>query len=164
MIESKLSTIRRLKIFDTLKYNSKSRWLSYWYQINETISRNPKSLLVIGKGSGIVENAITTIAPQIKLLTLDISLELRPGVVGDIRHLPFKNVSFDCILCCQVIEHIPFCEVEGILKEFSRVVKNSLIISIPHKRKHLKIEIDSPLTGQMLFIIKNPLSKKKYNQ
>lgn len=40
----------------TLKYNSKARRLSYWYQINETVSRNPESLLVIGKGSGIVEN------------------------------------------------------------------------------------------------------------
>lgn len=143
-----------------LKYNSKARWLSYWYQVHETISRGTSSILVIGKGSGIVENAITTIAPQIKIVTLDINSELLPDVVGDIRHLPFQNLSFDCILCCQVLEHIPFCELEGVLEEFSRVIRNSLIISIPHKRKHLKIEIDGPLIGHRLLIIKNPFTKK----
>ncbi len=147
-------------MFDSLKYNSKSRWLSYWYQINETISRNPKSLLVIGKGSGIVENTLATIYPQIKIFTVDIKPELLPNIVGDIRHLPFRDLSFDCLLCCQVLEHIPFRELKGVLKEFNRIVKNSVIISIPRKREHLKIEIETPLIGHSLLIIKNPFMKR----
>lgn len=147
-------------MFRTLKYNSKDRWLSYWYQINETVSRNPESLLVIGKGSGIVENTISKIAPKIKIITLDVNAELLPDVLGDLRRLPFKDLSFDCILCCQVLEHIPFEQIPGVLNEFYRVIKDFVIISVPHKRKYVKLELDAPLIGKRGFILKYPFKKK----
>ena len=98
-------------MYKTLRYNSKERWLSYWYQINELLSKSPESILIIGKGSGIVENAISTIAPDIKVATLDILSQVSPDIVGNMRYLPFRESSFDFVLCCQVLEHIPFFEV-----------------------------------------------------
>ncbi len=146
--------------YSTLQYNSKARWLSYWYQISETLQRNPSSVLIIGKGSSIVENTISTIAPDIKIVTLDINRKLLPDVAGDIKALPFKDSSFDCILCCQVLEHIPFEAIKDTLKDFSRITKNSVVIFEPHKRKYLKIEIDAPMIGKKSLIMKYPFKKK----
>ncbi len=148
------------KPYSTLRYNSKARWLSYWYQISETIQQNPSSVLIIGRGSGIVENAISIIAPNIKVTTLDINKNLLPDVVGDISALPFKDSTFDSILCCQVMEHIPFEMIGDILKGLSRIAKRFVIVSIPQKRKHLKLEIDTPLTGKRTVVLKYPFSKK----
>jgi ubiquinone/menaquinone biosynthesis C-methylase UbiE len=147
-------------MYRTLRYNSKERWLSYWYQISESISLNPESLLIIGKGSGVVESTIASISPEINITTFDLSAELLPDVIGDMRRMPFSDLSFDCMLCCQVLEHIPFGEVRSVLKEFHRITRRFLIISLPHKRKHIKLEIDTPLTGRRVSILKYPFMKK----
>lgn len=147
-------------MYRTLRYNSKERWLSYWYQINESISLKPENLLIIGKGSGVVEKTIASISPEVKITTLDLSEELLPDVTGDMRRMPFSDLSFDCLLCCQVLEHIPFGEVRSVLKEFHRITRRFLIISLPHKRKHVKLEIDTPFTGRRIFILKYPFMKK----
>lgn len=144
----------------TLRYNSKSRWLNYWYQIHEVVSRSPENLLVIGKGSGIVEHTIASLSPKLKIVTFDNDPHLLPDIVGDLRKLPFENSSFDCILCCQVLEHIPFEQIPYILNEFRRVVKDYVVISVPHKRKHIKLEIDVPILGNRKIILKYPFNKK----
>lgn len=147
-------------MYKTLRYNSKERWLSYWYQISETVSRKPARLLIIGTGSGIVEKTISGLAPDVKITTCDISGELSPSVVGDVRHLPFRPRSFDCILCCQVLEHIPFEDVRGAVKDLHRTVADAVILSLPHKRKHIKVEIDTPVTGKKMVILKYPFVRK----
>ena len=146
--------------YKTLKYNSKANWLSYWYQISEIINANPRDVLIIGKGSGIVENSLQILYPKMKITTMDVEESLNPDVVSDMRSMPFSDNSFDVILCCQVLEHIPFGDVEGVLKDFKRIVRDRAIISIPQKRKHIKIEIDIPLIGNKRIILKYPFNKK----
>lgn len=50
---------------------------------------------------------------------------------GDITALPFESESFDCVICSEVLEHIP--EHEEALKELVRVLKpqGSLVVSVP---------------------------------
>lgn len=52
-------------------------------------------------------------------------------VVSDIQQLPFKNQSFDVVLCTEVLEHIP--SPHTALLEFSRILKPGglLIITAP---------------------------------
>lgn len=52
---------------------------------------------------------------------LDISLERHPMVVGDARFLPFKDNTFDGIICSEVIEHV--FEKEKVLEEIRRVLR-----------------------------------------
>ena len=145
----------------TLEYNSKARWLSYWYQISETISRKPRNILLIGKGSSIVEKSLATLAPMIQTVTLDNNPELLPDVIGDLRSLPFEKASFDCLICCQVLEHIPFDQIDTALREFANVAKDFVILSVPQKRKYIKLEIDAPLIGDKMIILKYPFMKKE---
>lgn len=146
--------------YATLTYNSKNRWVSYWYQVQEVASASPESLLVIGKGNGIVEHALATIAPGIKVTTFDRDEGLSPDVVGDIRNLPFDAGSFDCILCCQVLEHLPFQDLPGVLRELERVVRDRVVLSVPQGRKFIKVEFAASKIGTKRLIIKNPFCKR----
>ena len=50
---------------------------------------------------------------------------------ADISKLPFDNASFDCVICSEVLEHIP--EHQKALKELVRVLKprGNLVVSVP---------------------------------
>ena len=62
-----------------------------------------------------------------------------PGVIGenhlfldaDIKALPFADCHFDCVICCEVLEHI--AEHEAALRELIRVLKpgGALVVSVP---------------------------------
>ena len=58
---------------------------------------------------------------------------------GDITSLPFKDASFDKIICSEVLEHIPD-DIQGI-RELVRVLKDdgTLAVSVPFisPRNHL---------------------------
>ena len=53
-------------------------------------------------------------------------------LVGDLEDLPFKNNSFDTIICSEVIEHL--LEPERAFREFGRVLKSRgfLIVTTPN--------------------------------
>jgi len=50
---------------------------------------------------------------------------------ADINNLPFAPASFDCVICSEVLEHIP--EHENALKELVRILKpqGTLVVSVP---------------------------------
>ena len=50
---------------------------------------------------------------------------------ADITALPFENEYFDCVICSEVLEHIP--EHEAAVKELVRVLKpnGNLVVSVP---------------------------------
>ena len=50
---------------------------------------------------------------------------------ADITQMPFADETFDCVICSEVLEHIP--EHEAALKELVRVLKprGTLVVSVP---------------------------------
>ena len=50
---------------------------------------------------------------------------------ADIKNLPFAPASFDCVICSEVLEHIP--DHENALKELVRILKpqGDLVVSVP---------------------------------
>jgi ubiquinone/menaquinone biosynthesis C-methylase UbiE len=59
-------------------------------------------------------------------------------LVGDLEDLPFKNNSFDTIICSEVIEHL--LEPERAIREFERVLKSKgiLVVTVPNPLHILK--------------------------
>lgn len=51
--------------------------------------------------------------------------------IADITKLPFADSSFDCVICSEVMEHIP--DHEKALKELDRILKpqGTLAVSVP---------------------------------
>ncbi|MBI4215500.1 MAG: methyltransferase domain-containing protein [Parcubacteria group bacterium] len=113
-----------------MPYLSRERWISFWYQLMEVMETKPESVLEIGPGPGIVSNVLKNI--RIAVVTVDIDYRLRPTVGADVTKLPFADKSFDCVLAAEVLEHIPFAEVAGALKELARVSRNAIVITLPH--------------------------------
>jgi ubiquinone/menaquinone biosynthesis C-methylase UbiE len=111
-------------------YDSIERFISYFHQIDITIKTNPKSVLEIGIGNKTVANYLKE--RGINLITCDFDPKLNPDKVGDIRDLPLEDKSFDTVIACEVLEHIPFSDFEKSLKELKRVSKNNVIISLPY--------------------------------
>jgi SAM-dependent methyltransferase len=149
------------KQFCNLRYNSKSRWLSYWYQISGALENSPESVLVIGKGSSITENTIRLLSDgKISITTLDIDSSLAPDVVGSVTELPFEDGLFDTVICCQVLEHLPFEKFPVALRELQRVCGKRVILSLPHGRKFFRFSISVPYIGEKTIIIKYPFTKR----
>ena len=147
-----------------LKYDSKERWASYWYQINEVVKLKPKTVLEIGVGNKTVSGYFKKIG--IKVTTVDFGKNLKPDIVASVLNLPFKKNSFDVVLCAEVLEHLPFKDFPKALKEIYKVTKNAAIITLPHfsitnlyfgfklipfiAKKEFTYKIDFPIKHQFL--------------
>ena len=113
-----------------IEYDTKSRWISYWYQINEVINLKSKSVLEIGVGNKSVSDYLTKIGFRVK--TCDLDKSLKPDVVANILNLPFKIDSFDVVLCAEVLEHLPFKNFSKALSNIHKVSKKYAIITLPN--------------------------------
>ena len=113
-----------------IEYDTKSRWISYWYQINEVINLQPKSVLEIGVGNKTVSDYLKKIGFRVK--TCDLDKSLKPDVVANILNLPFKIDSFDVVLCAEVLEHLPFKNFSRALSNIHKVSKKYAIITLPN--------------------------------
>lgn len=49
----------------------------------------------------------------------------------DIRHLPFRENSFDAVLCKDVIEHLDSQEGDKLIKELEKIARRQVIITTP---------------------------------
>jgi hypothetical protein len=141
--------------YDFDKYVNLERWTSYWHQIVETMSFAPKTVLITGSGDNIVGKMLS--AQAIKVYTFDFDKDLHPDFVGNIididsiinKALIAGNLTtggggkFDVILCCQLLEHLPYNMFEDILQKLSRLTDN-MIISLPNDALNFRIDIKLP--------------------
>ncbi len=51
--------------------------------------------------------------------------------VGDATDLPFEDQSFDTVIACEILEHLPAGQGPVLLKELKRVAKECVIVSTP---------------------------------
>lgn len=132
--------------YDFIKYVSKSRWNSYYHQIEEVISSNPNTVLVVGIGDGIVIDILRNSIKNCIVDTIDIDPQLNPTYVGSITEVDeLLNVKkYDVILCSQVLEHIPFDMLEKIISKFTKVNNKKLIISLPEQNIKVGLSIKIP--------------------
>lgn len=60
--------------------------------------------------------------PEFSTMTMDIDPTWNPDVVGDITKSPFDDSSIGCIVCVQVLEHVP--NIWDAPKEIHRILCN----------------------------------------
>lgn len=134
------------------KYSHKSRWISYWHQIDEVLGLKPGNVLEIGIGDKTVASFLKS--RGIVVTTLDINEELKPDVVGSVLTMPFQDNSFDVVLCAEVLEHLPFEKFAEGLKEIKRVSKKNVVLSLPHFGHSVKFSFKIPLIKEKKFAIR----------
>ncbi|MEK7578828.1 MAG: methyltransferase domain-containing protein [Patescibacteria group bacterium] len=136
------------------EYNDSKRWMSYWHQVREVLDFNPKSVLIIGKGSGLVSEYLKLVG--IKTITLDIDESLNTDVVASVLKMPFSDNEFDAVLCAQVLEHLPYEDFGQALSEIKKAAKIGAVISLPHFGPAIKFLLKIPFLPELRFIFKLP--------
>jgi 2-polyprenyl-3-methyl-5-hydroxy-6-metoxy-1,4-benzoquinol methylase len=125
-------------------YTDLPRWTSYWHQIMETLALAPKTVLIIGVGDNIVGKVLSS--QGIQVYTFDFDHDLHPDFEGDVANISplLGDRTFDVILCCQVLEHLPHDRFEDILQQLERHA-NHVIISLPYSAMKYKLEVKLPV-------------------
>lgn len=131
-------------------------WYRYYILIKEVLLYNPKSILEIGTGSGIIKNILKDNVND--YTTMDINTNLNPDVTGDLRKTcsSLKD-KFECVICLDVLEHMPFKDLKlNLTNIFSYLSQGGVtLISIPHRRK--EVMIISRFSGYKIRFISLPL-------
>ncbi len=123
-------------------YDDMFRFISYFHQIDLLKQLDVKKVLEIGVGNFTVSNYLRQHGYD--LTTCDYDKTLNPDYVADVRKLPFKDASYDVVLCYEVLEHIPFPDMAKALSEVSRVSRKYAIISIPYPSLHFAFFVQFP--------------------
>ena len=113
------------------KYDDFSRFVSYFHQIDLARSLDPKNILEIGKGNGMVSDYLKKIG--FSVTTCDFDKNLNPDIVAHIHSIPVVENSFEAVLAYEILEHLPFDQFEKCLTELKRVSKKYVLISLPYK-------------------------------
>ncbi len=119
------------------RYVHLKRWISYWYQIREVTESGARAVLVVGAGDGIVVDVLKKLGLEVR--TLDIAADLQPDYLGSVENAAtlVGGMRFDAVLCCQVLEHLPFNRFESSIEQLSRITGRRLILSLPFSHKVL---------------------------
>jgi hypothetical protein len=138
-------------------YDSKGRFASYYHQINEIITRRPKTVLEVGIGNRLVSNYLKM--RGINVITLDIDPRLRPDVAGSVLNMPFTDNSFEVVACYEVLEHLPYADFPKALSEIHRVSNRYAILSLPDSTRAYRLDIQIPKVGELKKLIQLPRLK-----
>jgi dolichol-phosphate mannosyltransferase len=123
--------------YDERAFDSRIPFQRYWqrkrYRIITEWVPSDVTTLDIGCGSSrILRNLDEVVGLDIELRKLRYMRRYDKRLVnGTIMSLPFPDESFDCVICSQVIEHIPYDA--QVFSELDRVLSNggTLIIGTP---------------------------------
>ncbi len=129
-------------------YDHVKRFIAYFYQIDLVMKMKPDNVLEIGIGNKTVSNYLKQ--NGVKTDTCDFDSDLKPNYIADIRQLPFKNNSYDLILACEVLEHLPWEDVDKALQELNRTTKKHVIISIPYSAATFELVFNSIFIKKIL--------------
>jgi len=102
---------------------------SFAHQTEAVLAFDPESVLEVGPGPGIVTHALRTAGVEVR--TLDVEPTLKPDILASVTEIPRDGGSFDVVMCCQVLEHLPFEQFVPALAELRRVSKRGAVISLP---------------------------------
>lgn len=109
--------------------------------IEELRKLNPDTILDVGCGEGFGLARIHAANIGKELYGIDfleraiiLGMDIHPYLSlrqGDIYNLPYKNDSFDVVLCSEVLEHLE--HPQKAIKELQRVSKKHCIITVPNE-------------------------------
>ena len=127
------------RIFNTTTYKSLQ---SHLMQIYLALKTNPNKILEIGIGNKLVSS---TLKNYCEVVTADFDKSLEPDFILDISNSKdfdqFTDSSFDLIIICEVLEHVPYANIDSIFKSLRRITQKYVIISVPNQKNIYKLTL-----------------------
>jgi SAM-dependent methyltransferase len=96
---------------------------------------NRHSVLEVGSRHGFVTRALADrfeITTALDLEKPKFEIDGVVNVKGDVQALDFADNSFDCVLCSEVLEHVP--DVAAAAREIARVARHEIVIGVPYRQ------------------------------
>ena len=128
-------------------YDDPQKWGRSYHRINldrakhiaQAVPAGVEKILDLGSGDGLVFNTLKgdghdPVAFDISGIALK-HIKGHKLVQGSASNLPFSSDSFDLILACEVLEHIPNIIFKSVLEEINRISKRYVLITVPYKEK-----------------------------
>lgn len=121
-------------------------------RIEYTASLVPEDVLSIadiGCGNGLFLKRVRTLRPALVTIGIDRSQEALRHVdgerlIGDVTEIPLGDRSYDCVVCSQVLEHIPVPVYRSALAQLTRISKKYVIVSVPYAEDLRAAETSCP--------------------
>lgn len=115
--------------YDYFRYQSPTRFTSYYYQIKASLELQPETIVEIGVGDG----TFLTLARNygIRAYGLDFDRELSPSVCASALQIPLKDESVDVVAAFQILEHLPYESLSLAAGEMRRVCRKGVVVSLP---------------------------------
>jgi len=91
------------------------------------LAKQPNLIIVgVDRNTGALREALTSLEKMPDALSTDYLVS-----EADINRLPFADASFDCVICSEVLEHIP--DHEAAVRELIRILKpeGTFVVSVP---------------------------------
>jgi SAM-dependent methyltransferase len=137
------------------------------------LDKNSRTILDVGCGKGEPMTFINR-KGKFKAVGIDIfkpylEKSKRKGVyqdliLGDVRFLPFKENSFDAIICLEVLEHLEKQYGEYLLSELERVARKQILLTTPVGRYELHPFEGNPYQEHKHIWSPEELKEKGYNK
>jgi len=107
-------------------------------KILSIIPNNIGSLLDAGCGDGRILNAVAAKAKE--AVGLDVSQEgldhvAAMRILGTVERLPILDSAFDCVICCEVLEHLNDESLSLAVSNICRASSKYVLITVPFKEK-----------------------------
>ncbi|MBC8490524.1 MAG: class I SAM-dependent methyltransferase [Bacteroidetes bacterium] len=105
-------------------------------KILELIPNDVDTILDVGCGDGRVTNALFHHYPFV--IGVDISTaglgKVQPKTIcGSSTTLPFRDNTFDLVLCGQVLEHLDDLSLDSTMSELMRVSRRYVLVDVPYQ-------------------------------
>lgn len=108
----------------------------------ELVPADVKTLLDVGAGHGVflkeLKSARGIAGVGIEITPAKVDYGQSSGVdmrMGDASSLVFPDGSFDAVLSCEVLEHLPFGAYEAAIQEIARVARKWVIVTVPFNER-----------------------------
>lgn len=136
--------------YDFNKYVDNARWNSYFCQISEVAECKGNSVLLIWVWDWIVVDVLKRIGKNVTTFDFDESLD--PDIVWDVTKIDeIITKKYDAVVCCQVLEHIPFEVFESTIKKIGNIINERLILSLPNRNIWIKFWFFMPIIRNIVF-------------
>lgn len=127
------------------RYYSGKRIYHQWFQVHLLRDLDVTRVLEVGPGLGLVTAMLGNAGFAVRTLDLTPAPDedRRVGrIEADLRTVSGERLAgFDCILCCETLEHLYWHEVDGVLAKFRHSGARHVVLSVPYEGLQLDIRL-----------------------